>query len=90
MLNHPKELKLKSLIEIESAIDNILMKLIQINSDEVVLASRGKTTGWSSLMHIEIFFALEEEFHLRFDDDAMAFAESRDDLVQTVVAALAK
>ena len=39
-------------------------------------------------MHIEIFFALEEEFDIRFDEDSMAFAESRNDLVDTVVSAL--
>lgn len=40
-------------------------------------------------MHVEIFFALEEEFEVRFPEDDMAFAESRDDLVETVCGALA-
>ncbi len=53
-----------------------------------MIASREVTPGWSSLMHIEIFFALEEEFDVRFDEDSMAFAESRDDLVDTVFSAL--
>jgi len=81
---------LKSREEIEFAVDNILMKLMEIGPDEVALAEREKTTRWSSLMHIEVFFALEEEFDLRFADDEMAFAESRNDLVEIVLAALMK
>lgn len=81
---------MKSREEIEFAVDNILMKLMEIGPDEVALAEREKTTRWSSLMHIEVFFALEEEFDLRFADDEMAFAESRNDLVEIVLAALMK
>jgi acyl carrier protein len=77
-------------MEIEAAVDNILMKLIQVSAADVALAAREKTPGWSSLMHIEIFFSLEEEFGVRFDDDAMAFAESRNELVETVLAAISK
>ena len=77
-------------MEIELVVDNILMKLIQVNAADVGLAARDKTPGWSSLIQIEIFFALEEEFGIRFDDDAMAFAESRNDLVETVIAATSK
>lgn len=39
-------------------------------------------------MHIEIFFALEEEFGVRFEEDSMAFADSRSDLVDVVEDAL--
>lgn len=81
---------MKSREKIEFAVDNILMKLMEIGTDEVALAEREKTTRWSSLMHIEVFFALEEEFDLRFADDEMAFAESRNDLVEIVLAALMK
>lgn len=81
---------MKSREEIEFTVDNVLMKLMEIGPDEVGLAEREKTTRWSSLMHIEVFFALEEEFDLRFADDEMAFAESRNDLVEIVLAALMK
>jgi len=83
-------LKLKSKIEIENAIDNVLIKLLHINGEVASTATREKTPGWSSLMHIEIFFALEEEFGVRFDEDSMAFSESRDDLVATVISAISK
>ena len=81
---------MKSKIEIENAIDNVLIKLLHINGEVASTAAREKTPGWSSLMHIEIFFALEEEFGVRFDDDSMAFSESRDDLVETVISVISK
>jgi acyl carrier protein len=81
---------LKSREEIELAVDNILVKLLEVESGGVALATRENTTSWSSLVHIEVFFALEEEFDLRFADDEMAFAESRNDLVEIVLAALMK
>jgi acyl carrier protein len=81
---------LKSREEIELAVDNILVKLLEVESGGVALAARENTTSWSSLVHIEVFFALEEEFDLRFADDEMAFAESRNDLVEIVLAALMK
>ena len=81
---------MKSKDEIENAVDIVLTKLLHIDIDSTATASREKTPGWSSLMHIEIFFALEEEFGLRFDDDAMAFSESRDDLVATVLSAISQ
>lgn len=79
---------MKSKDEIEQIVDKILTSLVPSCSSNPKGASREATPGWSSLMHIEIFFALEEEFGIRFDEDAMAFAESRNDLVDTVVAAL--
>lgn len=83
-------MKLKSKNEIENAVDNVLIKLLHISSEIAPTAEREKTPGWSSLMHIEIFFALEEEFGVRFDDDSMAFSESRDDLVETVISAISQ
>jgi len=76
---------LKSQAEIETVVDRVLIKLIGVSAMEVADATRDGTPGWSSLMHIEIFFTLEEEFGLRFDDNAMAFSDSRNDLVQMIL-----
>lgn len=79
---------MKSTSEIEAAIDRILVTLLQLSPEETSTSTRGNVAKWTSLMHIEIFFALEEEFGVRFEEDSMAFAESRDDLVDAVVEAL--
>ncbi len=79
---------MKSRDDIERIVDKVLTSLVPASASSPGTASREVTPGWTSLMHIEIFFALEEEFDIRFDEDSMAFAESRDDLVDTVVSAL--
>ena len=79
---------MKSRDEIEALIDRVLMTLLHVEADTVAGCQRDNTPKWTSLMHIEIFFALEEEFGVRFDEDAMAFAESRGDLVDVVLEAL--
>lgn len=79
---------MKSREEIKQIVDKVLTSLIPSSAPSPETANRETTPGWSSLMHIEIFFALEEEFDIRFDEDAMAFAESRDDLVDLVLSAL--
>ncbi len=81
---------MKSRTEVEKIVDSILIKLLRVDSEEVLTAGREKTPGWSSLMHIEIFFALEEEFGIRFDDNAMAFSDSRSELVDAIIDAIAK
>lgn len=78
---------MKSRDDVERIIDKVLATLVPASANSPAIASREVTPGWNSLMHIEIFFALEEEFGIRFDDDAMAFAETRDDLVSTVLSA---
>lgn len=56
--------------------------------DNATTCSRETVANWTSLMHIEIFFALEEEFGVRFEEDTMAFADTRSDLVDAVEEAL--
>ncbi len=79
---------MRSRDDIAKIVDKVLTSLVPASASNPMIASREVTPGWSSLMHIEIFFALEEEFDVRFDEDSMAFAESRDDLVDTVFSAL--
>ncbi len=79
---------MRSRDDIAKIVDKVLISLVPASASSPETSSREATPGWSSLIHIEIFFALEEEFDVRFDEDSMAFAESRDDLVDTVSAAL--
>jgi acyl carrier protein len=69
-------------------VDRILSMILQIDSTNLSGSAREVTPSWTSLMHIEIFFVLEEELNIRFDEDSMAFAESRNDLVDAVIKAL--
>jgi len=69
-------------------VDRILSTILQIDSASLSGSAREVTPSWTSLIHIEIFFVLEEEFDIRFDEDSMAFAESRNDLVDAVIEAL--
>jgi acyl carrier protein len=78
----------KSRSEVEVIVDRILSTILQIDSTSLSGSAREVTPSWTSLIHIEIFFVLEEEFDIRFDEDSMAFAESRNDLVDAVLEAL--
>lgn len=79
---------MRSKSEIGSAVDRILTTLLQVSVDNATTCSRETVANWTSLMHIEIFFALEEEFGVRFEEDTMAFADTRSDLVDAVEEAL--
>ena len=79
---------MKSRSEVEVIVDRILSTILQIDSASLSGSAREVTPSWTSLIHIEIFFVLEEEFDVRFDEDSMAFAESRNDLVDAVIEAL--
>lgn len=79
---------MKSRSEVEVIVDRILSTILQIDSASLSGSAREVTPSWTSLIHIEIFFVLEEEFDIRFDEDSMAFAESRNDLVDAVIEAL--
>ena len=79
---------MKSRSEVESTVDRILMSIFKIEIDAARMVRRSELVAWTSLMHVEVFFALEEEFGVRFPEDDLAFAESRDDLVDTVCSAL--
>ena len=79
---------MKSRSEVEVIVDRILSTILQIDSTSLSGSAREVTPSWTSLIHIEIFFVLEEEFDIRFDEDSMAFAESRNDLVDAIIEAL--
>jgi acyl carrier protein len=77
-----------SRIEVEEMVNRVLERLLKVDSQTVADATRSNVPKWTSLMHIEIFFALEEETGVRLSEDDMAFSESRNDLVEAVLKAL--
>lgn len=77
-----------SRIEVEELVDRVLEKLLKVDFRNVADATRSNVPKWTSLMHIEIFFALEEETGIRLSEDDMAFSESRNELVEAVLKAL--
>lgn len=79
---------MKNQSEVDAIVDDTLSTLLKIDPSVVRFVDRATTTSWSSLMHVEIFFSLEEQFGVKFEDDDIAFAESRDDLVAAVERAL--
>ena len=74
--------------EVERMVDSVLIKLLKIDAGSVVEASRESVKNWTSLMHVEIFFSLEEEADVRFSDDDIAFSESRNEIVEAVLTAI--
>lgn len=70
--------------EIEDGVKDVLSRLFSVSKNEVVSITREVEPKWTSLMHVEIFFALEEHFNIRISEDEMAFAESVADLIDIV------
>ena len=46
--------------------------------------SRESEPAWDSLKHVELLFALEDGFQLRFDEDELASLVSTDAIVESV------
>jgi acyl carrier protein len=70
--------------EIEERTETVIARLFQLDRTSVSSLNREKDERWTSLMHVEIFFALEEEFLIQVDEDEIAFAENLSDLVDIV------
>lgn len=70
--------------DIISKIDQILRTVFSLKDQDLDNLSRLNCEYWTSLAHVELFFAVEEEFELRLSDDEMAFVESRQDLLDIV------
>lgn len=70
--------------EIEDGVKDVFSRLFSVSKNEVVSITREKEDKWTSLMHVELFFALEEHFNIRIGEDEMAFAETVADLVEVV------
>jgi acyl carrier protein len=67
--------------EIETTVIEVVARLFDVSHDQARVLERGSEDKWTSLMHVELFFALEERFGIRISDDEIAFAESTSDLI---------
>lgn len=74
--------------DVERIVDEVLVTVLAVPADSAAGLDRESTESWTSLAHVEIFFSLEEELGIKLSDDDMAFAESRDDLVEFSAAQL--
>lgn len=70
--------------EIEEGVEDVFSRMFSVSRNEVSSITREVEPRWTSLMHVELFFALEEQFNIRISEDEMAFAESVADLVEVV------
>lgn len=70
--------------EIADGVENVVSRLFSVGRSEVTSITREMEPKWTSLMHVELFFALEEQFNIRISEDEMAFAESVADLIEVV------
>lgn len=70
--------------EIADGVENLVSRLFSVGRSEVTSITREMEPKWTSLMHVELFFALEEQFNIRISEDEMAFAESVADLIEVV------
>lgn len=68
--------------DVARIVDEVLMQILGVPSDAVATLTRDGSEAWTSLAQVEIFFSLEEELGIKLSDDDMAFAESRDDLIE--------
>jgi acyl carrier protein len=58
-----------------------------LNDDEIALRPEtraGEVTGWDSLAHITIVFALEDEFGIQFSDEDLASTRSVGELASCI------
>ena len=65
-------------------------KIIEIVSDVLAsvevsdLTSRQDTPEWNSLKHMEIIFAIEEEFEIQYSEEEMIAIASIGDIVDSI------
>ena len=74
--------------DVQRIVDEVLVQVLAVPADSVSTLTRDGAEPWTSLAHVEIFFSLEEELGIKLSDDDMAFAESRDDLIEFSAAQL--
>ena len=72
--------------EVQSAIENIIAKTLNISIEGDQQVSRESVKEWDSLKHIEVVFAVEEVFDVEFPEDEIGEIQSLDDLVNAVMA----
>ena len=61
---------------VHSRVLDILAPVLEIESDNVTPISRETCDSWDSLKHLEIIFALEDEFALKFSEEEIIYLDS--------------
>ena len=62
----------------------ILSALLKRNLDSAAQLTRENTAGWDSLKHVELLFAIEDEFGVEFDEQEQAELDSLAKIVSVV------
>ena len=70
----------------EEQVISILSDILRISRAEL-MAGYDSRDIWDSMHRIEVLLAIEEEFDLQFDEDALAGLDTPEKLVQAVVEA---
>lgn len=71
----------------DSKLQGIFVEILQVPSDRIHAGTSTETEAeWDSLRHMNLIFAIEDTFGIRFDDDEIATLTS----IQKIEKALAK
>lgn len=70
--------------EIERTVRDVLGTILRQRFEAGAGISRGNTPAWDSLKHIEIMFALEDEFGIEFSEEELASLDSVPKIVDAV------
>lgn len=70
--------------EIERTVLDVLGTILRQRFEAGAGISRRNTHAWDSLRHIEIMFALEDEFGIEFSEEELASLESVAKIVDAV------
>jgi acyl carrier protein len=68
----------------EDRVRHILSLILDINIPEGHDFHRDAEPGWDSLKHVEIIFALEDEFDVQFDEDSLSTLVSLSEIVTAI------
>ena len=68
----------------EARIRRLIAMVLQNDLPGDVPLARDRVAEWDSLKHVEILFALEDEFGVRFDEDELARLDSLESLTDSV------
>jgi acyl carrier protein len=72
--------------QIERVVRAVLATLLKRQFEAGADITRTNTAGWDSLKHMEIMFALEDEFNTEFTEDELAKLDSFTKIVDAVQA----
>ncbi|KPF85131.1 hypothetical protein IP70_13100 [alpha proteobacterium AAP38] len=73
-------------MSIEDRVRRILSAVLESDYPPGTPVTREAEPKWDSLKHVEVIFAVEDEFGIQLDEDRMARIQSLDDIVKAVEA----